>query len=417
MNKLFTLAVLILGIVIGAMTIGAVTYPLIQQTDKITNSSAVNNEQQPLYWVAPMDDNYRRDKPGKSPMGMDLVPVYNKVSDALNDDSEVTISPAVENNLGVKIVDVMHSPLAAEIDAAGFIQFDEDRLHHIHVRTEGWIEKLYISTEGDRVQAGQKLFDLYSPELVNAQEDFASLLKSNNRKLIGAARSRLKALGISSRQIKELERTRTVQQYVAYYAHNDGFVSALHVRHGMFITPSTEIMAVGNTQQVWITAEIFERDISHLQPGLPVNIQVSAWPGEIWQGKIDYLYPELDDKTRSARIRVIIDNPDGRLQPNMFASIQIKAKSQQALIHIPRQALIQGGKGDRVVVALGNGRFSSRVVNAGAEYGNSVHIVEGLTATEQVVVSGQFLIDSESNIDMELDRLSNKNAGAMHHHE
>ena len=363
-------------------------------------------EKSPLYWVAPMDASYRRDKPGKSPMGMDLTPVYADEPDIAELAGGVRISPTVENNLGVRTELVSIDTLQVPIDTVGFVQFDEDRLHHIHVRAEGWIEKLYVSSEGDRVKAGQKLFDFFSPELVNAQEDYLSLIKNNSRALQLAAKARLQALGISRQQIDRLVRSQKVEQFVAYYANADGFVSALHVRHGMFVVPASEIMAVGNIDSVWVIAEVFERQMASLAKGQPVSITVNARPGDEWLGKVDYLYPELDSKTRTAKVRVVIDNRDARLKPNMFAALIITAAAASNLPHIPRQALIRGGRGDRVVVSTSRGHFQSRAVLAGAELGRRVQIIEGLKAGERVVVSGQFLIDSESNIDAELMRLS-----------
>jgi len=360
----------------------------------------------PLYWVAPMDANYRRNKPGKSPMGMDLKPVYSEQSSTAVPAGGVRISPAVENNLGVRTELVSIERLQVPIDTVGFVQFDEDRLHHIHVRAEGWIEKLYISTEGDRVKAGQKLFDFFSPELANAQEDYLSLIKNNSRSLQFAAKARLQALGISRQQIDRLVRSQKVEQFVAYYAHTDGFISALHVRHGMFVVPASEIMAVGNIDTVWVIAEVFERQMASLKKGQQVRITVNARPGDEWLGRVDYLYPELDSKTRTAKVRVVIDNRDARLKPNMFAALVITAAAASNLPHIPRQALIRGGRGDRVVVSSNDGHFQSRAVLAGAELGRRVQIIRGLKAGERVVVSGQFLIDSESNLDAELMRLS-----------
>lgn len=363
----------------------------------------------PLYWVAPMDATYRRDKPGKSPMGMDLVPVYPDASQnkAL---SGVRISAEVEHNLGLRTAEVVGDIIELPIEAVGFVQFDEDRLHHIHVRAEGWIEKLYVSTQGDRVQANQKLFDFFSPELINAQEDYLSLLQSfngdSNHSLVIAAKRRLQALGISLQQIERLLKTKKVEQYVSYYAHSDGFVSALHVRHGMFVVPDSEIMGVGNIDSVWVIAEVFERQMARLKKGQAVTLKVNARPGELWRGQIDYLYPVLDATTRTAKVRVVIDNIDARLQPNMFAALTISAPVVSQLPHIPRQALIRGGRGDRVVVALGDGRFQSRVVSVGAELGLRVQIASGLNIGERVVVSGQFLIDSESNLDAEIMRLN-----------
>lgn len=375
-----------------------------------TSPAAQSAEPTPLYWVAPMDPNFRRDQPGKSPMGMDLVPVYAE-DDAAQDESLVQVSPQVENNLGVRTAVVQRSPLAPEVDTVGYIQFDEDTLHHVHTRVDGWIEKLHVAAVGDPVTRGEVLFELYSPALLNAQQEYLSALAGGNQSLIAASRERLLLLGMSATQLEKLHSSRKASRTVNYLSPMDGIVSALNVRHGMFVDPSTEVLAVGRLDSVWVIAEVLERQIAWLETGLPVTMTVDGYPGESWQGTVELVYPELDAKSRTVRVRIRFDNEDGRLRPNMFANLVIEASDKQQRLHIPRAALIRGGQKDRAVVALGDGKYRSVLVRAGMEAGDRVEVLEGLADGDRVVTSAQFLIDSESNIDAESERLGERDAG------
>jgi len=363
-----------------------------------------SDEPEILYWVARMDAKYRRDEPGKSPMGMDLVPVYAH-SHGETDPAVVRIDPVVINNLGVRTAVVESGSLARIIDTVGYVTYDESTLNHIHARVDGWIEKLNIGSTGDPVKGGQVLFELYSPALVNAQEEFVASLASKSSALREASTSRLRALGFVENQIKALRKTRQVQQRVRFYAPKDGIVTQLMVREGMYVTPASEIMSLGQLDTVWLVAEVFERQVAWVEPGQRAEVQLDYLPGRIWHGTVDYVYPELSPGTRTAQVRIRFDNPDQSLRPNMFARIRILGTAIDNAIHIPQQALIRGGTVDRVVLAEGDGRFRSKPVVTGIESGDRVQILSGLSIGETVVSSGQFLIDSESNIDAEIARM------------
>ena len=361
-----------------------------------------------LYWVAPMDPNYRRDEPGKSPMGMDLVPVYADEVD--NQPGVVKIDPTVVNNLGVRTVTAERSDLARRIETVGYVTYDEDTVHHVHTRVDGWIEKLVTKASGDPVEQGQLLFELYSPTLVNAQEEFLTATRSGNQTLLKASRDRLDALGVSRSEIARLERERTVNQRVRVYAESDGVIANLGVREGIYITPATEVMAIAELDRVWVIAEVFESQSSWVKPGQPASVELDYLPGTVLEGAVDYVYPELDPKTRTLKVRLRFDNAGELLRPNMFASVQIEAEGFGRVVHVPREAVIRGGSMDRVVVALGDGRFKAQPVRLGIESGDRIAIRSGLRAGETIVVSGQFLIDSESNIESALARMNDTRA-------
>ena len=361
-----------------------------------------------LYWVAPMDPNYRRDEPGKSPMGMDLVPVYADEVD--NQPGVVKIDPTVVNNLGVRTVTAERSDLARRIETVGYVTYDEDTVQHVHTRVDGWIEKLVTKASGDPVEQGQLLFELYSPTLVNAQEEFLTATRSGNQTLLKASRDRLDALGVSRSEIARLERERTVNQRVRVYAESDGVIANLGVREGIYITPATEVMAIAELDRVWVIAEVFESQSSWVKPGQPASVELDYLPGTVLEGAVDYVYPELDPKTRTLKVRLRFDNAGELLRPNMFASVQIEAEGFGRVVHVPREAVIRGGSMDRVVVALGDGRFKAQPVRLGIESGDRIAIRSGLRAGETIVVSGQFLIDSESNIESALARMNDTRA-------
>lgn len=356
-----------------------------------------------LYWVAPMDANYRRDEAGKSPMGMDLVPVY--AGDVDSKPGTVKIDPAVVNNLGVRTAMAERSPLSRRIETVGYIGYDEDTLIHVHTRVEGWIESLATKSTGDRVEKGQLLFELYSPMLVSAQEEYLAALRSNNAALKRASNDRLNALGITASEITRLEKERKASRRVRVYAEADGVIAHLGVREGIYVTPATEVMSVAKLDRVWVLAEVFERQATWVEPGQKTVVTLDYLPGVTLDGTVDYVYPELDPVTRTLRVRLRFDNAAESLRPNMFAKVLIHGKSTGDIVHVPREAVVRGGSMNRVVVDLGDGRYRSRAVRLGIESGDRIAIRSGLEAGESVVISAQFLIDSESNIESALNRL------------
>jgi Cu(I)/Ag(I) efflux system membrane fusion protein len=356
----------------------------------------------PSYWVAPMDANYRRDKPGKSPMGMDLIPVFKATDDDLG---VVRISPDVINNLGVRTALVTRDVLRAEIRTVGYVKYDEDQLKHIHPRVEGWIENLYVKAAGDPVTKNQPLYDLYSPQLVNAQEEYLLALSRNNNSLISASENRLKALQLSPSFINQLGKNKKVQQTITFNAPQDGVIDNLNIREGFFVKPGTTLMSIAVLDQVWVEAEIFERQAALVKIGLPVTMTVDYMQGHVWEGQVDYVYPTLDPKNRTARVRLRFENSDKLLKPNMFTVVVIHRQSDAPTLLVPKQAVIRTGARNVVVQALGNGKFKSIEVELGASDGTNIAISKGLKEGETVVVSAQFLLDSESSKDSDFKRM------------
>jgi len=371
--------------------------------DNPTQGGSDAVERDILYWVAPMDANFRRDEPGKSPMGMDLVAVYADEVDATP--GTVKIDPTVVNNLGVRTAVAESSPLPRRIETVGYVGYDEDTLMHVHLRVDGWIEGLSVTTTGDSVRKGQVLFELYSPTLVNAQEELLLALQSQSTTMIKASRERLASLGMTLGEINDLAEDRKIKQRIRKYAMHDGVVAHLGVREGNFVTPASNVMSIAKLDRVWVLAEVFERQAGLVVAGQHAEVELDYLPGRRWQGTVDYVYPELDPVTRTLKVRIRFANEGQALRPNMFARVTLLGSDTGSVVHVPREALIRGGSVDRVVLALGDGRFRSQVVETGIESGDRVAIRSGLAAGDVIVTSGQFLIDSESDIDSALRRM------------
>lgn len=379
-------------------------------TAEAQKETAVEHAQKHLdpKYVCPMHPQIVRDKPGSCPIcGMDLVPMEPEQASSVDGEStEVKISPVVEHNMGVRTANVVRDKIWRRIDTVGYVDFDENHISHIHLRTNGWVEKLYVRSEGERVTKGQLLFEVYSPELVNAQEEYLQALNSGNTRLIPASQERLVALGIPAQQIESIKKSKKVSQYVPIYAMQDGIVAKLSVRDGMYVTPQLEVMSLAELSSVWLLAEVFESQADWVKVGQPADVRLSYLPGRVWEGEVEYVYPSLNPKTRTLKARLHFDNPDEALKPNMFADVTIYGGAKKDIIVIPREALIRTGSEERVILSLGDGRYQPRKVTAGIESGDWVEILSGLEVGETVVTSGQFLIDSEASIKASLQRMT-----------
>lgn len=403
------LLVIVALLIVGA-GIGFAAAWVLKSMPASESATTDSGEPEILYWYAPMDPNYRRDEPGKSPMGMDLVPKYAGDGDLPED--EVQINPLVEQNMGIRTSSVKKSTLDRKIQAVGYVEYDENALHHIHTRVQGWIEKLSVKDTGDPVTEGQVLFELYSPELVNAQEEYLlakSKVKSeaesnSNREMLEAAAGRLEALGLSSEQIQELNKSEITSQRVRVFAKSDGVVGMLGIREGEHVTPATHTMSIAELDKVWIVAEILERQSGYVEIGQKVEFELEANPGRTYKGSVDYIYPELDPTTRSLQVRITFESNNEVLRPNMFARVTILAEGTKPVLHVPAEAVIRGGRTDRVVLAEESSIYRSVPVVLGMEVDSRVEILDGLKEGESIVTSGQFLIDSESNIEVAIAR-------------
>lgn len=403
-----TLNIALLALAVGA-GLGYVSTQFLTGHDMsvASNTASKKDVNEPLYWVAPMDPNYKRDEPGKSPMGMDLIPVY---ADDLNGDNDkpgtVKIDPSVENNLGVKTEKVEIAKLSPRIETVGYIAFDESRLWQTNVRVSGWVEKLYINAVGERVSKGDVLFKLYSPELVKAQEELLNAYRTKRSSLIKGATERLITLGVDKTQIREIVKQGRASQTVDVKALGTGVVATLNVREGGYLSPAQSVISAGPINEVWVDAEVFERQAEWIKSGSAAVMTLDAIPGKEWSGEVDYVYPILDPATRTLRVRLKFSNPDFQLKPNMFANIALQPKTEEAVLTIPRSSVIRSGGMTRVVLSEGDGKYRSARINIGREARDRVEVLKGLTSEDVVVTSAQFMLDSESSQSADLSRIN-----------
>ena len=362
---------------------------------------------EPLYWVSPMDPSYRRDGPGTSPMGMELVPVYAGGETSGAGAGVVAISSVVENNLGVRTGLVEIGPFESAIRTVGYVQFDEDRLINMHPRVEGWIDELYVKAEGEFIEEGEPLYSFYSPTLVNAQEELLLAMDRSNQRFVISAEERLLALLVPQSLIDEVKDRQRIYRNVTVYAPQGGFVANLNVREGQFVQPGNQILSIGVLDEVWVMAEVFERQASLVSVGDSVNMSLDYLPGRDWQGVVDFVYPTLDEQTRTVKVRLRFRNPGQELKPNMFAQVTIEHSEEgEQVLQVPHEAVIRTGTQNRVVLAMGGGQFKSVEVALGRLGDSMIEILNGLQEGDLVVTSAHFLLDSESSITSDFLRMS-----------
>jgi len=353
-----------------------------------------NGEREVAYWVAPMDSSYRRDEPGKSPMGMDLIPVY---VDELGEPGQVRVANPVQQQMNLRTGTARRDRLWRRIDTVGQVELDESAIHHLHTRVDGWIQHIDVTSVGERIKTGQRLFTLYSPRLISAQDEFLQALRRGEGMLIESAAQRLRTLGVQPEFIARLRESRETVENVPWFARHDGVVLQLGARHGMYVEPGDTVLETVSLERVWVIADVFARHSEWLATGHPAEIRTAYSPGKTFDSRIDYVYPLLDDPTHTVRVRLPVDNAQRQLKPGMWTDVRIFAGPVDDQLIVPREALIRTGQSERVVLRIEEELFEVREVVSGMASGDYVAIVDGIEAGDVVVTSGQFLIDSEAS--------------------
>ncbi|HEY1077175.1 MAG TPA: efflux RND transporter periplasmic adaptor subunit [Fontimonas sp.] len=375
--------------------------PLAMRTD----APAETAERKPLYWYDPMHPEQHFDQPGRSPfMDMDLVPRYADAPGAAAGDTPgqaavVTVAPAMVQKLGMRSVAVKTGQIWQRVDTVGSVAVDENRIVTVEARAAGWLERLEVRAVGDTVRRGQVLAGLYSPELLAAQEELALARKLGDARLIDAARTRLKLLGAPDAGAQGPRRQ------VEVVAPQSGVVVELPVRQGAQLTPGMPLMTLADLSTVWIMVEVPEAQAAWVAPGRPAEARLRSLPGRLFEGQVDHVYPLLDAQTRTLRARIAVDNADGMLKPGMYADVTVFGGSRREVVLVPSEALIRTGTRSVVMVDEGEGRYRPVEVVAGAERNDEIEIVDGLQPGQRVVVSGQFLIDSEASLQGAYNRI------------
>ncbi|MBL6751843.1 MAG: efflux RND transporter periplasmic adaptor subunit [Nevskia sp.] len=402
------LASLLAGLIVLAFVLGRrFDHPRAADTAPAPAGASVQNGK-PLYWYDPMYPNQHFDHPGKSPfMDMQLVARMpdEETPGGAAAPGTVAIDPRVVQNLGVRLAPVERGQFARMVDAVGLVAVDEHRIQAVQVRAAGWVEQLAVRAAGDPVRRGQLLAGVYSPDLLAAQQEYLIALGSNDTGLVRAARERLALFGLSDGQIAHIEKTRQTERRVSYYAPFDGYVMELGARQGAAVQPETMLFQLADLGTVWVNAEVPENQAAWIKPGDKAQAEVPAMPGVHFDGQVDYVYPELALATRTLKLRVVIGNAAQRLRPGMFAAVHLAGTPREQVLMVPTEAVIKTGQRSVVIVADHASHFRPALVRVGSEYQGKSEIIEGLNEGQQVVASGQFLIDSEANLRGAFDNL------------
>lgn len=350
-----------------------------------------------LYWYDPMEPQQHFDKPGKSPfMDMDLVPKY---ADEESGAGGVTIDPRVAQNLGVRAVEAARGRIDRRVEAVGGVVWNERAVFVVQARSGGFVEKLHARAPLDAVEKGQPLVDLLVPDWAAAQEEYLLLRRGGKEAgLAEAARNRLQLLGMSEEQIGLLEKTGQAQSHITLRAPITGVIAELGVREGMTVASGAMLFRLVDLATVWVNAEVPETQGGWLRPGTAVEARVPSFPDQVFRGRVSAILPEVNAATRTLRARVELANPGGRLKPGMFASLAFAGSAGGEALLVPSEAIIRTGARSVVIVAEGEGRFRQQEVELGFESGGRSEIRKGLAEGDKVVVSGQFLIDSEASL-------------------
>ncbi len=352
-----------------------------------------------LYWYDPMVPGQKFDKPGKSPfMDMQLVPKYE---DGGSTDGGVSIDPRMRQSLGMRTAEVTKGSVAPVVEAVGSVAYNERDVAVVQARSNGFVEKLFVRAPLDPVRKGQPLAELYVPDWVAAQEEYLSarrLAGTRMEGLVDGARQRMRLAGMSEEQIRTVESSGEVQARLVVYAPIDGVVAELAAREGMTVMSGAALYRINGLRTVWVNAEVREGEAAQVRVGSAVEARAAALPGKVFKGRVSAILPEVNPATRTLKARVEVANPGAELKPGMFASVNFTPAARKEVLVVPSEAVIQTGKRSVVIVAQADGRFTPVEVEIGMEASGQTEIRKGLEAGQKVVVSGQFLIDSESSL-------------------
>jgi Cu(I)/Ag(I) efflux system membrane fusion protein/cobalt-zinc-cadmium efflux system membrane fusion protein len=370
-------------------------------------NSSNTSEREIAYWRAPMNPQEIYDKPGKSAMGMDLVPVYE---DELVGGVNISIDPVTQQNMGLRTTQVVEGKLSNNIRTYGHITYDETRTVQVSLKTSGWIEKIHIDFTGKHVEKGQPLFELYSPALVAAQEEYLSTYRNVERNsgqnpvsikddLLASARRRLQYFDVADSEIKTIEQTGFANKTLTIRSPASGIVIDKNAEKGSYVKAGTTVYRIADLSRVWLEAHIFEYELPWVFEGQEVEMRIPYQPGKIYTGRVSFVYPYLQQKTRDVVIRLEFENPDLALKPDMYADVWIKTRAAGKGLIISSEAVIRSGERNIVFVAQQNGKFTPRNVNLGLSLNDGkVQVLSGVASGDLVVTSGQFLLDSESKL-------------------
>lgn len=372
-----------------------------------------------LYWRAPMDPTEIYENPGKSKMGMDLIPVYED-EQRLGQGGTITIDPVTVQNLGVKTAEVERRDLNNVIRTVGTVDYNEQKLYRVNTKISGWIEDLYVDYTGKKVTKGDLLLEIYSPELVSTQEEYLLALKNQKmmsrssfpeiresaESLVRSSRRRLELWDIPESEIKALEKREAIAKTMKITSPIDGVVVQKNAVEGMHIKKGMDLYHIADLSSVWVYGSIYEYELPWVEVGQQAEMELSYLPGKTFKGRVDYIYPYLEEKTRDVKVRLVFPNPKREMKPGMYGKVRIYTPAAPNALVIPRSAVIHSGRRRVVFVARDGGRFEPREIKLGVEGENDeVQVISGLLEGEEIVTSAHFLLDSESRLQEAIQKM------------
>lgn len=420
---LYCLVVMCLLIMLSACDSQISDHPGVDNGNQ--DESALEHAQKHLdpKYVCPMHPDIVRDQPASCPIcGMDLVVREMGMGDESDERPTVTLDASVVQNMGMRTAKIERGTLWKYIRTQGKVAYDDDRVIRVHSRTAGWIENLYVRTDGVRVERKDDLADYFSPEVLWAQQDYIDTLEAGELDSFGtdgkksqdsfqAFRQRagvdmMRYYKVPTMDVKGIEQSMRPKSIVPIKAPQGGVITEHLVREGMYVTPEDTMFTIVDLSEIWVMVDIFEHQIDWIRPGLTAEISTPTYPGRTWEGTVEFVYPEVHPQTRTLRARLEFKNADELLLPNMFVEAVIYGGPKREVLIVPREALILTGEREIIVKVVDDNRFQPVEIETGMWQGTSVEVLSGLDAGDKVVLSGQFLIDSESNLQASFSRLS-----------
>lgn len=376
-----------------------------------TQTSAAAGERKVKYYKSTMTPGETSQSPGKDSMGMDMVPVYEEAS--ASDNATITIDPVTIQTMGVRVGEVTEGPLKRSIRTVGVVDFNETALTDVTAKFKGWIEKLFVDATGRVVKKGEPLFATYSPDVYNSELEFASLTRSGNTALAKTTLERLSLLGVATSELEKLKTEAQPSRTITLFSPADGVVIEKTAVEGMMFEPGMNLYRLADLSIVWLKAQIYEQDMPFVQLGQEAVAGIDSFPGQKFFGRVTYVYPTLDPKTRTAQVRMEFHNPGLLLKPGMFAKVELEAQISPSVTLVPESAVLRSGDRATVFVALDGGKFDPREVILGQRDSSARYqVLSGLTPGEKVVTSAQFMFDSESQLREAIQKMLNPDGKA-----
>ncbi|HXH39995.1 MAG TPA: efflux RND transporter periplasmic adaptor subunit [Thermoanaerobaculia bacterium] len=385
-----------------SITLGVVLFARTNTKPSATSAAAVH-EKKVRFWVDAMNPNYKSDKPGKAPDGMDLVPVYDDgagtTPSAVSGYANVKLTSERQQLIGVQTGMTEMRSMGRSVRTVGRVAVDETRLYKISTKFDGYIEKLYVNVTGQQIRKGQPLFSVYSPDLLSTQQEYLLAMRAAKQSpsLLVAARQRLLLWDITPAEIRELERTGAARKSITIYSPANGYVVNKMAVAGARVTPGEPLFDIANLDHVWIQADVYESELQFIRLGATATTTLSYVPGRTWTGRVTFIAPTVDPLTRTIKVRSEFDNADGALKPEMFGDVVIQQPERKVVV-VPESAVLQTGTRSVVFVVKEDGTFEPREIEVGTKSEQFYEVRSGLEAGVKVATQANFLIDSESRL-------------------